>query len=106
MIATALAMTVTAVIAVCNKAPKYNIDYCGAKYLYKNAKNSYRVGETVTIYFELIATDTDYFFYLDGEHLSPKGYSDKHGIVLSFVMPNRDVKLEVTSKNSMVDYIQ
>jgi hypothetical protein len=56
------------------------------------------------LYFELIATDTDYSFYLDGERINYK-YDDRKGFVITFVMPEHNVKLECESHNSM-EYIQ
>ena len=44
----------------------YRVDYCGDKDFYKGAKNSYRAGQEVPLYYTMIATDTDYSFYLDG----------------------------------------
>ena len=85
----------------CSGGTKYQVDYCGGKDCYSNAKDSYRAGSTVTLYFELIATDTDYHFFLDGEPL-PFGYDEKKGFVIRFTMPEHDVKLEVSSENSML----
>lgn len=82
------------------KTEKYNIDYCGSKYCYSNAKDSYKAGSKVTLYFELIATDTDYSFTLDGKPLN-WSYDEKKGFVIEFTMPEHDVKLECHSKNSM-----
>ncbi len=82
-------------------ANKYTVDYCGQKDMYTHAKSSYRAGQEVTLYFPYIATDTDYSFYLDDEKLKVS-YDDKKGFVISFTMPEHDVKLQMTSKNSMV----
>ena len=79
---------------------KYQVDYCGSKDLYNNAKNSYRAGTTVTLYFDAIATDTDYSFCLDGEPIRFT-YDQKKGFVIRFVMPDHDVKLECNTVNSM-----
>ena len=57
---------------------KYRVDYDGHKDFFEGAKDSYRAGEHVRIYYTIIATDTDYSFYLDGESLSPD-YSDRKG---------------------------
>ena len=46
---------------------KYKVNYCGKKFEYKNARDEYRAGENVTLYYSMIATDTDYFFSLDGD---------------------------------------
>ena len=45
---------------------KFKVDYCGEKFAYKNAKDEYRAGEKVTVYYWMIATDTDYSFWLEG----------------------------------------
>ena len=82
-------------------AKKYNVDYDGCKFMYEGAKDSYRAGERVTLYYGLIATDTDYRFTLDGAELD-RGYDEKKGFVLSFIMPEHDVKLSVESRNTMV----
>ena len=79
---------------------KYKIDYCGQKGAYKDAKDSYRAGEKVRLVYYMIATDTDYSFYLDGEHFAP-GYSDREGYIISFTMPEHDVILKCEHVNSM-----
>ncbi|MCR5596089.1 MAG: hypothetical protein K6G12_09585 [Lachnospiraceae bacterium] len=69
----------------------------------KPKKTSYAAGETVTVYLSLIATDTDYSFYLDSDDVKlSQSYEDKHGYVLSFTMPEHDVTLHYDAKNSMV----
>ncbi|MBQ3417001.1 MAG: hypothetical protein IJH32_04125 [Ruminococcus sp.] len=80
---------------------KYKVDYCGQKDCYSNAKDSYRAGQTVTLYYELIATDTDYSFYLDGKSIK-FNYNEKKGYEIMFVMPQHDVTLECRMENSMV----
>lgn len=82
-------------------AKKYKVDYCGEKYAYKNAKDEYRAGEKVTLYYWMIATDTDYSFSLDGAELS-RDYDTKKGFILSFIMPDHDVVLHCFEKNSML----
>lgn len=86
------------------KAEKFNVDYCGSKSCYSNAKDSYKAGTKVTLYFDLIATDTDYSFTLDGKPVS-YSYDNNKGFVIEFTMPEHDVKLECHSRNSMLpDY--
>ena len=80
---------------------KYNVDYKGQKASFENAKDSYRAGDTVTVYYNFIATDTDYAFYLDSERLNT-GYDSKKGFIISFEMPDHDVTLTVEHRNSMV----
>ena len=89
-----------AVLVGCSGGKKYQVDYCGTKGCYSNAKDSYRAGTTVTLYFELIATDTDYSFWLDGESLKFT-YDEKKGFVIQFVMPDHDVTLDWIAKGSM-----
>ena len=69
---------------------------------FENVKDSYHAGETVTVYFPCIATDTDYTFYLNGERFSNYTYDDQKGYVFTFTMPAQDVTLTWESKNSMV----
>lgn len=83
------------------KTKKYNVDYCGSKYCYSNAKDSYRAGSKVILYFDMIATDTDYTFTLDGKPIQ-WSYDDKKGFVIEFIMPEHDVKLECHLKNTML----
>lgn len=80
---------------------KYKVDYNGQKFSFKNAKDKYRAGEKVTLYYWLIATDTDYSFSVDGAELS-LGYDDNKGYVLSFIMPDHDVSVHCFSRNSML----
>lgn len=80
---------------------KYKVDYCGKKHEYKNAKDEYRAGEKVTLYYWMVATDTDYSFTLDGAELS-RDYDTGKGFVLSFIMPEHDVELHCFSRNSML----
>lgn len=79
----------------------YRVDYDGQKDFYEGAKDSYRAGKEVTLYYSLIATDTDYSFYIDGESINYE-YDDRKGFVIRFKMPDHDVKLECRSVNSMI----
>lgn len=79
----------------------YTIDYCGEKGCYKGAKDSYPAGTKVKLCYSLIATDTDYSFYLDGQPLQYE-YDSAKGVIIQFVMPNHNAKLECVTKNSMV----
>ncbi len=78
----------------------YKVDYNGQKSFYKHARNSYRAGEKVKVYYYMIATDTDYSFYLDDEFLSCK-YNDSKGFVIEFTMPDHDVSLRCEARESM-----
>lgn len=83
---------------------KYKVDYCGKKFAYLDAKDSYRAGEKVTLYFHMIATDTDYTFTLDGRSIQV-GYDNSKGFIIEFIMPDHDVVLRCDSRNTMtIDY--
>lgn len=79
---------------------RYRVEY-DSKGAYRNAKDSYRAGSRVTLYFDLIASDTDYTFYLDGEPIQ-FNYDPEKGFVLEFTMPDHDVSLEYETRNSML----
>lgn len=81
------------------KAERYKV-IC-TEGLFINVKGSYKAGQTVRVYFPMVATDTDYTFYLDGERIIPTNYSDMRGYCFEFTMPTHDVELTVESKNSM-----
>lgn len=80
---------------------KYKVDYLGEKNNYVGAKDSYRAGETVTLYYDFIATDTSYSFYLDDESINYQ-YSEEKGFEITFVMPSHDVKLSCVAVNDMI----
>ena len=80
---------------------KYHVDYCGGKGYYSNARDYYRAGANVKLYFEMVATDTDYHFYLDDEPIDFE-YDERKGFVIEFTMPEHDVKLDFISINSML----
>ena len=86
----------------CGK-PKYKLHFDG--YGFQSGKTEYAAGEQVTVYYDLIATDTDYRFWLDDENVELKqDYDDKHGYVFTFTMPDHELTLHVSSHNSM-EYI-
>ncbi|MBQ4601897.1 MAG: hypothetical protein IJB24_03460 [Clostridia bacterium] len=82
------------------KAERYKV-IC-TEGLFINVKGSYKAGQTVRVYFPMVATDTDYTFYLDGERIHSSGYSDLKGYTIEFTMPAHDVELTFDSKNSMI----
>ncbi len=84
-------------------AKKYKVDYDGDREYYEGAKDEYEAGEKVVLYYDLIATDTDYAFYLDDEKIN-FGYSEDRGFIIEFTMPDHDVKLRCETRNSM-EYI-
>ncbi len=68
---------------------------------FKSAKKKYAAGKKVTVYYDLIATDTDYRFYSDDVELK-QGYESGQGYVFTFTMPEHDVTIHVESRNTMV----
>lgn len=95
-----LGTCIASLISIGCSTQKYQVDYCGQKILFKGAKNTYATGQEVTLYYDFIATDTDYSFYLDNEYL-PVTYSDKKGFIIKFTMPDHDVKLQLHTRNTM-----
>ena len=86
----------------CGK-PKYKLHFEG--YGFQSSKTEYAAGEQVTVYYDRIATDTDYRFWLDDESVVLKqDYDDRHGYVFTFTMPDHELTLHVSSHNSM-EYI-
>ena len=79
---------------------KYVIDFCGQEDMYEGTKEHYIAGETVTLVYPYVATDTDYSFYVNSKPVKTS-YDNKKGIVLSFTMPEHDVTVECQSANSM-----
>ncbi|MBR6801244.1 MAG: hypothetical protein IKM61_05805 [Eubacteriaceae bacterium] len=80
---------------------RFTVDYCGQKELFKNAKDSYKAGTRVKLYFDMIATDTDYRFYVDGASPEKVYYDEQKGYVIEFTMPAKDITVDVETKNSM-----
>ena len=68
---------------------------------FKGGRSTYREGAEVKLYYDLIATDTQYSFFVDNERINPD-YSDKKGYIIEFVMPAHDVTVRVSSKNTML----
>ncbi len=77
----------------------YALNFDG--YGFESKKTSYEQGEEVTVYYDIIATDTDYSFYCDSDVDMKRNYDDKHGYVFVFTMPDHDVTLHVESRNTM-----
>ena len=74
-------------------------------YGFESRRTAYAAGEKVTVYYDLIATDTDYRFWLDDESVKlTQSWDEKHGYVFTFTMPDHELTLHVSSRNSM-EYI-
>ncbi len=78
---------------------KYQLNFDG--YGFESKKTSYAPGETVTVYYGMIATDTDYHFSCDDDVRMKQEYDNDHGYVFTFSMPEHDVTMHVSSRNSM-----
>ncbi len=96
-------MILTGVIMVmgligCGKQ-KYQLNFDG--YGFQSKKTAYSQGEKVTVYYDMIATDTDYSFSCDPDVDMQQSYDNAHGYVFEFIMPEHDVTLQVSSRNSM-----
>ena len=80
---------------------QYRLNYDG--YGFESRKTAYAAGDTVTVYFNLIATDTRYDFALDDDAVAlEQGYDPQRGYVFTFTMPDHDVTLSVSSENTML----
>lgn len=82
--------------------PKYKLNLEG--YGFNSPRTEYRAGETVTVYYDMIATDTNYRFWLDDGTEMTQDYDDEHGYVFTFIMPEHDVTMCCESYNSMMAY--
>ena len=78
---------------------KYKLNFDG--YGFESKKTEYAAGEKVTVYYDFIATDTDYSFYIDDDVEMTESYDDTHGYIFKFTMPAHDVTLREESRNSM-----
>ena len=81
-----------------SKGGKYRLTLEDA--FFQTDRTVYAPGEEVTVCYDLIATDTDYHFYSNDVDIKT-GYESGRGYVITFVMPERDVTLSVSSRNSM-----
>lgn len=80
---------------------KYKLNF--SKDGFESEKMKYDEGETVMVYFNRIASDTDYKFSLDCDDVQlNKDYDSTKGFVFTFVMPAHDVTLSVKAHHNMV----
>ena len=80
---------------------KYRLRFDGSDF--KSKKTEYAAGEKVTVTYGLIATDTDYRFWLDDENVRmTQNYNERDGYVFTFIMPDHDVTLHEEHHNSMI----
>ena len=64
-------------------------------------KTKYAAGETVTVCYDMIASDTDYTFFSNDVEFDSETYDNSRGYVITFTMPDHDVKVDLTTRNSM-----
>ncbi|MCR5800144.1 MAG: hypothetical protein K6G69_08720 [Lachnospiraceae bacterium] len=67
---------------------------------FRSERTAYNAGEKVTVYFDMIASDTDYHFYTDDVELQ-RVYGNSNGYEFTFEMPEHDVTISVESRNTM-----
>lgn len=83
-------------------AKKYKLNYDG--YGFESKRTEYAAGDKVTVYYDLIATDTDYTFSIDDDVKMKQTYDNDHGYIFTFTMPEHDVTIHEEHRNSM-EYI-
>jgi len=77
---------------------KYTVNFDGG--FFESKRTQYYAGEKVTVRYDIIATDTDYHFYIDNDVEMKQDFDG--GYVFTFIMPEHDVTLHEESFNSMV----
>ena len=77
---------------------KYTVNFDGG--FFESKRTQYAAGEIVTVRYDIIATDTDYHFYIDDDVEMKQDFDG--GYVFTFIMPDHDVTLHEESYNSMV----
>lgn len=97
---TALILTAAAALFLfgCG-ARKYHVDYCGLKDFYDGAKDSYSAGEAVKLRYDLIASDMEMTFYVDGESVRPQW--ENNAFIISFTMPEHDIEIRCEYRPSV-----
>ena len=79
---------------------KYKLNFDG--YGFESKKTVYAAGNKVTVQFDLVATDTNYSFWIDDDVYMSQDYDSEHGYVFTFTMPEHDVTLHVKARNTML----
>ncbi|MCR5282430.1 MAG: hypothetical protein K6E18_03600 [Lachnospiraceae bacterium] len=78
---------------------KYKVVFDG--YGFTSDKKAYAPGDPVTVYYDMVATDTDYQFSCDEDVDLKQTFDNAHGYVFTFTMPEHDVTFQVSSRNTM-----
>ncbi len=79
----------------------FYVDYNEFMFHCEGNQHRFLPGDTVHLSFPMIATDTDYSFFADGAEDYKVDYSDQEGYIIEFKMPENDVTVGYTEKNSM-----
>ncbi len=77
---------------------KYSLTFGDS--FFTSEKTKYAAGENVTVCYDMIATDTDYTFFSDDVEFQER-YDQGRGYVITFTMPDHDVKIDLRTRNSM-----
>ena len=86
----------------------YTVDFDGQQFAFIDPRTNepptslYAAGEAVIFRLELVATDTSYRFFLDGEEIQPSYINEQFGYCFYFAMPAHDVKFTYTTRNTMI----
>ena len=67
---------------------------------FHSERTEYEPGEPVKAVFQWLATDTSYQFFIDADDVRQECVNDS--MVFRFTMPNHDVEMSFTSRNTMV----
>ena len=85
-------------LLLCGCATKYKV-ICD-EIMFHGLKNGYKAGEKVEVSFDALATDSITEFWLDDEQIYCT-YDEARGCIISFTMPDHDVTLDYTIRNTM-----
>lgn len=80
---------------------EYALHFANGISSFPNAKETYRPGECVRIYYPFVATDTRYSFFVDDVSITPSFSPDK-GFILEFMMPDHDATIRIEAENIML----
>lgn len=100
-----IGLIITVMLFACNRHKQYKIECLSSDFFFsadqKPAPTKAKAGEKVVLYFPYVATDTDYRFFVDDEPINVQ-YTDEGGYIIRFTMPEHDVQLYYTMRNTMM----
>ena len=82
----------------------FDIDYCGQEDLFVGAVKKCSAGEEVELIYDMIMTDTDYTFYVDGRKYNAKWDNKRCAYIIRFVMPHHNISVYCESNNTSVKH--